>query len=133
MEKKLTPWCENVKIAMIEREWSVQALADVVGMSRVYTSALINGRVQSEAAMKLISDTLNIESPEKRKSDSWCKSVRIAMVKRGWSVLDLAKAAHMSKGHTSAVINGRVQSSQAVRTISDVLNIEAAALSTDAT
>lgn len=133
MEKKLTPWCENVKIAMIERELSVQDLADAIGMSRVYTSALINGRVQSEATMKLISDTLNIESPEKRKFDSWCKSVRIAMVKRGWSVLDLAKAANMSKGHTSAVINGRVQSSQAVRTISDVLNIDAAALSSDAT
>lgn len=133
MEKKLTPWCENVKIAMIERELSVQDLADAIGMSRVYTSALINGRVQSEATMKLISDTLNIESPEKRKSDSWCKSVRIAMVKRGWSVLDLAKAANMSKSHTSAIINGRVQSSQAVRTISDVLNIDAAALSSDAT
>ena len=133
MEKKLTPWCENVKIAMIERELSVQDLADAIGMSRVYTSALINGRVQSEATMKLISDTLNIESPEKRSSDSLFKSVRIAMVKRGWSVLDLAKAANMSKGHTSAVINGRVQSSQAVRTISDVLNIDAAALSSDAT
>ena len=133
MEKKLTPWCENVKIAMIERELSVQDLADAIGMSRVYTSALINGRVQSEATMKLISDTLNIESPEKRKSDYLCNSVSIAMVKRGWSVLDLAKAANMSKGHTSAIINGRVQSSQAVRTISDVLNIDAAALSSDAT
>lgn len=133
MEKKLTPWCENVKIAMIEHDMNVQGLADAIGMSRVYTSALINGRVQSEATMKLISDTLNIKSPEKRKSDSWCKSVRIAMVKRGWSVLDLAKAANMSKGHTSAVINGRVQSAQAVRTISDVLNVDAAALSSDAT
>ena len=133
MEKKLTPWCENVKIAMIERDMNVQGLADAIGMSRVYTSALINGRVQSEATMKLISDTLNIKSPEKRKSDSWCKSVMIAMVKRGWSVLDLAKAANMSKGHTSAVINGRVQSAQAVRTISDVLNVDAAALSSDAT
>ena len=83
MEKKLTPWCENVKIAMIERELSVQDLADAIGMSRVYTSAVINGRVQSEPAMRLISDTLNIESPEKRKSDSWCKSVSIAKVKRG--------------------------------------------------
>lgn len=132
MEKKLTPWCENVKIAMIEREWSVQDLADAIGMSRVYTSALINGRVQSEATMKLISDTLNIESPEKRKSDSWCKSVRIAMVKRRWSVLDLAKAANMSKGHISAVINGRVHSAPAVKVISDVLNIDETALSSNA-
>ena len=31
MEKKLTPWCENVKIAMIERELSVQDLADAIG------------------------------------------------------------------------------------------------------
>ncbi len=132
MEKKLTPWCESVKIAMIEREWSVQDLADAVGMSRVYTSSVINGRVQSEATMQLISNTLNIKSPEKRKTDSWCKSVRIAMVKRGWSVLDLAKAANMSKGHTSAVINGRVQSAPAVKTISDVLNIDATALSSNA-
>lgn len=132
MEKKLTPWCKSVRIAMVKRGWSVQNLADAVGMSRVYTSAIINGRVQSEATMKLISDTLNIESPEKRKSDSWCENVKIAMIEREWSVLDLAKAANMSKGHTSAVINGRVRSSQAVRTISDVLNIDATALSSDA-
>ena len=62
MEKKLTPWCENVKIAMIERDMSVQGLADAIGMSRVYTSALINGRVQSEATMKLRGEAIQRRS-----------------------------------------------------------------------
>ena len=132
MEKKLTPWCESVKIAMIERGWSMQNLADAIGMSRVYTSAIIHERVYSETTARLISDALGIKDQEGRKPDSWCKSVRIAMVKRGWGVLDLAKAANMSKGHISAVINGRVHSAPAAKVISDVLNIDETALSSNA-
>ncbi len=60
MAKKLSKWGKNVKIELIKRDWSVNDLADTVHMSREYVSAVINGRVYSEQAVKLISDTLNI-------------------------------------------------------------------------
>ena len=60
MERKLSPWCKEVKIAMIRREWGVGDLANAVNMTREYTSAVINGRVYSAPAVKIISDVLNI-------------------------------------------------------------------------
>lgn len=132
MEKNPVPWQKSVRIAMIKRGWSVKDLADAVCMSRVYTSAIIHERVYSEAAVKLISDALGIQCREGKNADAWGKSVRIAMVDRGWNVKDLAKAVNMSKGHTSAVINGRVYSASAVKAISDKLNIGETALSSDA-
>lgn len=60
MERKLSPWCKEVKIAMIRRDWGVGDLANAVNMTREYTSAVINGRVYSTPAVKIISDVLNI-------------------------------------------------------------------------
>jgi len=59
MKRKLSPWCKAVKIAMIH--WGVADLAQAVKMTKEYTSAVINGRVISEPAVKVISDVLNIE------------------------------------------------------------------------
>lgn len=61
MSRKLPEWCKQVKIAMIQRDWGVGDLAEAVNMTREYTSAVINGRVYSAPAVKIISDTLNIE------------------------------------------------------------------------
>jgi ribosome-binding protein aMBF1 (putative translation factor) len=61
MKRKLSPWCKAVKIALIQKDWSVGDLADAVKMSKEYTSSVINGRVISEQAAKVISDVLNIE------------------------------------------------------------------------
>ena len=61
MKRKLSPWCKAVKIAMIEKDWSTGDLARAVNMTREYTSAIINGRVISEPAARVISDVLNIE------------------------------------------------------------------------
>ena len=66
MEKKLSPWSKSVKIAMIKRDWSVRDLANAVKMSREYVSSVINGRVYSGPAVKMISDVLNI--PETARS-----------------------------------------------------------------
>ena len=52
---------EAVKIAMIQKDWGVADLAQAVKMTKEYTSAVINGRVISEPAVKVISDVLNIE------------------------------------------------------------------------
>ena len=60
MERKLSPWCKEVKIAMIRRDWGVGDLAKAVNMTREYTSAVINGRVYYAPAVKIISDVLNI-------------------------------------------------------------------------
>lgn len=56
MKRKLSPWCKAVKIAMIQKDWGVADLAQAVKMTKEYTSAVINGRVISEPAVKVISD-----------------------------------------------------------------------------
>lgn len=64
-----------------------------------------------------------------KKLSVWCKAVKIEMIKRDWGVSDLASAVHMSREYVSAVINGRVYSGPAVKSISDMLNIEETAQS----
>lgn len=65
MAKKLSAWCKSVKIELIKRDWDVLELANAVHMSREYVSAIINGRVYSSAAVKAISDVLNVEETAK--------------------------------------------------------------------
>lgn len=60
-KRKLPPWCKAVKIAMINRDWGVGDLAAAVKMTPEYTSAVINGRVYSQPAVKAISDVLNVQ------------------------------------------------------------------------
>ncbi len=60
MKKVLSPWCKRAKKEMIDRDMSVNDLAILIGKSREYTSAIVNGRIYSEPAIKQISDVLNI-------------------------------------------------------------------------
>lgn len=60
MGKVLSPWCKQAKIAMIELDMTVAELADKIGKSREYTSAVVNGRIYAEPVVKAISDVLNI-------------------------------------------------------------------------
>ena len=60
MSKILSPWCKQVKIRLIELDMTVADLAIKVDLRREYTSAIVNGRVYSEPAVKAISDALNI-------------------------------------------------------------------------
>ena len=60
MKRKLSPWCKAVKIAMIQKDWGVADLAQAVKMTKEYTSAVINGRVISEPAVKVISVAMNM-------------------------------------------------------------------------
>ena len=61
MAKKLPKWCKEAKIAMIEQDIGVAELADLAGLSREYTSAIINGRIYSEPAVSKISSRLDID------------------------------------------------------------------------
>ena len=60
MAKKLSPWCKEAKITMIDRDLEVNELAAELGMSRPYVSSILNGRVYSPVAVKKISDYLHI-------------------------------------------------------------------------
>ena len=54
----------------------------------------------------------------------WCKSVKIAMIEKNMSTRELAEGIDMAREYTSAVVNGRVISESAAKTISDYLGIE---------
>lgn len=60
MARKLSPWCKEVKRTLISLDMSVGELAEKIGKTRQYTSAVVNGRIYSEPAVKEISDVLNI-------------------------------------------------------------------------
>jgi plasmid maintenance system antidote protein VapI len=64
MAKKLSPWCKNAKIAMIEKDINIGTLAKALGMNRSYVSTIINGRVYSPPAVKRISDYLGIQDSD---------------------------------------------------------------------
>lgn len=60
-KRELSPWCKNAKHKMIDKDISITELASELNMSREYLSSIINGRVYSAPAVKLISDYLGIE------------------------------------------------------------------------
>ena len=64
MKTKLSPWSKSVKKELIERDMSIKDVADELGMAREYVSAVINGRVYSESAVKKISNLLNVEDDD---------------------------------------------------------------------
>lgn len=64
MARPLPQWCKNVKIELVRRDMSISDLAKLVGLTKQYASGIVSGRNYSEAAVKNISDALNIpDSP----------------------------------------------------------------------
>lgn len=70
MAKVLSSWCKDAKCALIRRDMTLSELAKKVGLSREYTSAVVNGRIYSEPAVKAISDELNISETACSLSDN---------------------------------------------------------------
>ena len=64
MGRKLPVWCKRAKIAMLQSDISVSDLADELNLTRPYVSSVLNGRVNSPAAVKRISDFLQIADAE---------------------------------------------------------------------
>ncbi len=60
MARKLSPWCKNARITMIEKNLSVSDLSKNIGLTREYTSSILNGRVYAAPAVKKISSFLGI-------------------------------------------------------------------------
>lgn len=60
MGRKTSDWSKAVRIAMIQRDWDMGDLAKAIGLSREYTSSVVNERVRSAPTASAISDVLNI-------------------------------------------------------------------------
>ncbi len=60
MEKAMSLWSKHARCELINRNMTVDDLALEIGKTREYTSAVVNGRIISEPAIKAISDVLNI-------------------------------------------------------------------------
>lgn len=58
--RKMPNWCMNAKIAMVKRGLTVTDVARKLGLTRVYVSSVLNGRVYTSTAVKRISDFLEI-------------------------------------------------------------------------
>lgn len=61
MKRILPKWCKDAKKAMIDKDMSVDDLAKETGRTRVYISAVLNGRQTAQPVMQEISDILNIK------------------------------------------------------------------------
>lgn len=64
MRRNLPAWCKEAKIAMINQDLGTEELAVKLNLTRPYVSSILNGRVRSPAAMKKISDFLQIPNAE---------------------------------------------------------------------
>lgn len=62
--KPLPRWCKDAQKAMIDRDMTVIELAEKVGCTRQYVSAVLNARAQSELIVTKITRELGIDPPE---------------------------------------------------------------------
>lgn len=58
-----------------------------------------------------------------RKLSPWCKKVKKRLIDLDMTVPELAEKIGLSRGHVSAVVNGRSYSQNTVKLISDELNV----------
>lgn len=133
MGKVLPRWCKQVKNELTNRDMTVAMLAESIGKSREFTSAVINGRYYSEPSVREISDVLNIPNiaygQQRKKLSNWCKQVSNELTNRDMKISDLSKMIGMSRKYVSAIVHGRVYSEPAVKEISKVLDIDEPACS----
>lgn len=62
MKRKLSPWCKEVKKAMIDRDMSIADLAAELNLSNAYVTRIINGTFIIPETKKRISKYLDISS-----------------------------------------------------------------------
>lgn len=62
MKRKLSPWCKEVKKAMIDRDMSIADLAAELNLSSAYVARIINGTFIIPETKKRISKYLDISS-----------------------------------------------------------------------
>ena len=62
MKRKLSPWCKEVKKAMIDRDMSIADLAAELNLSSAYITRIINGTFIIPETKKRISKYLDIST-----------------------------------------------------------------------
>lgn len=62
MKRELSPWCKEVKKAMIDRDMSIADLAAELNLSSAYVTRIINGTFIIPETKKRISKYLDISS-----------------------------------------------------------------------
>lgn len=60
MKRTHSDWSKLVRKTMIDRDMDMNDLAEKIGKSREWTSAVVNERVRSPITAALISDALNV-------------------------------------------------------------------------
>ncbi len=127
--KKASQWSKDVRKAVIDKDMTLNQLAESIGYSFTVVSSVINGRY-SNASYQTIAEKINEKLgttgfPERTltPSDEWCQAVKIELVKQKMSVNQLAKKMNVSRDRLSLVINGRMMNEEIVDAVSRLLNI----------
>lgn len=60
-KRKLSEWCKKVTNELTNRDMRISDLANEIGRSRKYVSAVVHGRFYSEPSIKAISEVLDID------------------------------------------------------------------------
>jgi hypothetical protein len=63
MKRPLTPWCKEVKKALIDKDLNVTELSDLVGANCPYVSGVVNGRMVLPDLAEKIAKQLDIKVP----------------------------------------------------------------------
>lgn len=66
MKRSIPEWCKTAKTAMIQQDLSIGDLAEGLGYTRQYISAILNGRVFSPMAIRKVSEYLKIPDQVER-------------------------------------------------------------------
>ena len=121
MEKKLSAWCKNAKIEMINRDLKTTTLAKELDMNRSYVSSILNGRVYSAPAVKKISDYLGIADSDTSPipSIALCEQIETVYKKRIGKYLAKATMDEMKRIDKALAVSiglgGNVKMSEYVR------------------
>lgn len=60
MKRVLPPWCKEAKKALVDRDMNVSELSEEIGLSRVYVSGVVNGRVYAPEIAARIGKALEL-------------------------------------------------------------------------
>lgn len=61
MKRVLPPWCKEAKKALVDKDMNVSELSEEIGLSRVYVSGVVNGRVFAPEIAARIGKALELD------------------------------------------------------------------------
>lgn len=61
MKRVLPPWCKEAKKSLVDKDMNVSELSEEIGLSRVYVSGVVNGRVFAPEIAARIGKALELD------------------------------------------------------------------------